>query len=80
MRIKQISLEDTMKAIGSGEVFNPDKGYFIVATGSKKLIPVVSLPVSDLPGWAKGDDAAFIQVEYRFKQQEACNASEPTVK
>ena len=80
MRIKQLNVDEVMKAIGSGEVFNPDKGYFIASTGSKKLIPVVSLPVSDLLGWAKGDDAAFIQVEYRFKQQEACNASEPAVK
>lgn len=71
MRIKQLNVDEVMKAIGEGEVFNPDKGYFIVATGSKKLIPVTSIPISDLLGWSKGDDAGFIQVEYRFKQPEA---------
>lgn len=63
MRITQLSLEELMEAIGKGELFRDDRSYYIVATKTNKLIPVKSVPMGQLVGWDKFEDAGFIMTE-----------------
>lgn len=64
MRIRQLTLEELMEAIGKGELFNENRKYYIVATKTNKLIPVKQIPMGQIPGWAKFNDAAFIVAEF----------------
>lgn len=63
LSVKQCTLEEVMYAIGSGEIFKDNVQYYILATHSKQMIPVSTVPIGHLKGWATGNDAAFIMVE-----------------
>lgn len=64
LTVKQVTLDEVMEAIGTGEMFNnKNVKYYVLATKTQKMYPVETISVGHLRGWNTGDDAAFVRTE-----------------